>query len=68
MKKAILSAAVSVCLSASSQTLEKMNWFNEPENWTISNNSLTMNVTPKCDYWRISHYGFTVDDAPFYYA
>lgn len=19
-------------------------------------------------YWRISHYGFTVDDAPFYYA
>ena len=20
------------------------------------------------DYWRISHYGFTVDDAPFYYV
>ena len=27
-----------------------------------------MSVTPKSDYWRISHYGFTVDDAPFYYA
>lgn len=27
-----------------------------------------MDVTPKSDYWRISHYGFTVDDAPFYYA
>ena len=27
-----------------------------------------MNVTPQSDYWRISHYGFTVDDAPFYYA
>lgn len=27
-----------------------------------------MTVTPKSDYWRISHYGFTVDDAPFYYA
>lgn len=27
-----------------------------------------MSVTPKSDYWRISHYGFTVDDAPFYYS
>lgn len=27
-----------------------------------------MSVTPKSDYWRISHYGFTVDDAPFYYT
>ena len=27
-----------------------------------------MQVTPQSDYWRISHYGFTVDDAPFYYA
>ena len=27
-----------------------------------------MAVTPKSDYWRISHYGFTVDDAPFYCA
>jgi regulation of enolase protein 1 (concanavalin A-like superfamily) len=26
---------------------------------------LTMTVTPQSDYWRISHYGFTVDDAPF---
>lgn len=50
------------------QTLEKMNWFNEPENWEIKDGKLTMGVTPKSDYWRISHYGFTVDDAPFYYA
>ena len=27
-----------------------------------------MEVTPQTDYWRISHYGFTVDDAPFLYA
>lgn len=51
-----------------SQTLEKMNWFNEPEKWEIKNNSLSMFVTPQSDYWRISHYGFTVDDAPFYYT
>ena len=53
---------------ANAQTLEKMNWFNEPENWKIENGTLKMDVTPKSDYWRISHYGFTVDDAPFYYA
>lgn len=50
------------------QTLEKMQWFNEPERWSVENNTLTMQVTPHSDYWRISHYGFTVDDAPFYYA
>ena len=55
-------------LSLPAQTLEKMNWFNEPAQWSISGNSLSMSVTPKSDYWRISHYGFTVDDAPFYYA
>ena len=70
MKK-ILSVALSfIAFSnlANGQTLEKMNWFNEPENWKIENGTLTMDVTPKSDYWRISHYGFTVDDAPFYYA
>ena len=54
--------------AAGAQTLEKMNWFNEPAEWKIKNNSLIMQVTPQSDYWRISHYGFTVDDAPFYYA
>ena len=49
------------------QTLEKMQWFNEPEQWEIADNALSMYVTPHSDYWRISHYGFTVDDAPFYY-
>ena len=50
------------------QTLERMQWFNEPESWSIKNNKLTMQVTPQSDYWRISHYGFTVDDAPFLYT
>ena len=50
------------------QSLEKMHWYNEPEKWEIKNNSLIMQVTPNSDYWRISHYGFTVDDAPFLYA
>lgn len=49
-------------------SLEKMMWFNEPEDWQIADGRLDMLVTAKTDYWRISHYGFTVDDAPFYYT
>lgn len=69
MKKLMLIAAAAIASQfMQAQTLEKMNWFNEPDSWKISGNTLTMDVTPKSDYWRISHYGFTVDDAPFYYA
>lgn len=70
MKKKFLLAAFAILsgLSMYAQTLEKMNWFNEPDNWQINGGTLTMDVTPNSDYWRISHYGFTVDDAPFYYA
>ena len=53
---------------SAAQSLEKMLWFNEPEQWEISEDKLSMYVTPHSDYWRIAHYGFTVDDAPFYYA
>lgn len=69
MKKSFLFLAIlmssQLCMA---QSLEKMQWFNEPEQWKISNKSLSMFVTPQSDYWRISHYGFTVDDAPFYYT
>lgn len=69
MKKTALTlVAIAATLSAAGQTLEKMNWYNEPEQWDINHDALTMQVTPNTDYWRISHYGFTVDDAPFYYA
>lgn len=70
MKKIFVAAAVALFTVAgmTAQTLEKMNWFNEPSKWEIKDGKLTMSVTPKSDYWRIAHYGFTVDDAPFYYA
>lgn len=57
-----------IALSAQAQQLDKMTWFNEPSSWAIKNQVLHMSVTPKTDYWRISHYGFTVDDAPFLYS
>jgi len=44
-----------------------MQWFNQPEKWSLENNRLLMFVTPKTDFWRITHYGFTVDDGPFLY-
>ena len=57
-----------LCINLSAQTLQMMQWFNEPENWSINSETITMDVTPHSDYWRISHYGFTVDDAPFLYT
>ena len=53
---------------AQAQTLEKMQWFNEPESYTIHKGTLEMDVPAQTDYWRIAHYGFTVDDGPFLYA
>lgn len=69
MKRLLLGALLlATSLSGMAQSLEKMRWFNEPERWTIEDNVLMMNVTPQSDYWRVSHYGFTVDDAPFLYT
>ncbi len=45
-----------------------MNWLNEPDLWKVTDDKLEMFVTPKSDYWRETHYGFTADDGPFYYA
>ena len=69
MKKIVLSGLmIATSFACMAQSLEKMQWFNEPEQWEIGGNTLSMDVTPRTDYWRISHYGFTVDDAPFLYA
>jgi len=49
--------------------MKKMQWYNEPEKWQIiDNSSLSMYVTPNTDFWRETHYGFTVDDGPFYHC
>ena len=45
-----------------------MNWLNEPSSWKVKDGNLKMNVTPESDFWRKTHYGFTVDDGPFYYT
>ena len=50
------------------QSLDKLQWFNEPDSWQVRDGRLVMDVPAQCDYWRISHYGFTVDDGPFLYG
>lgn len=68
IKIALSGLMIFASLNSMAQTLGKMQWFNEPEHWEIDGGTLSMDVPPHTDYWRISHYGFTVDDAPFYYA
>ena len=66
MKQTLLTLLLLVAAATTTaQSLENMQWFNEPESWSIKSGRLVMDVTPQSDYWRISHYGFTVDDAPF---
>lgn len=62
-------ALLAATTSSMGQSLNKMNWLNEPQQWEIKEGkTLVMDVPAKTDFWRISHYGFTVDDGPFYYA
>lgn len=73
MRRFLLGTLIAIALLTTSKTmaqsLDKMQWFNEPESWEIKNpTTFVMQVPAKTDYWRITHYGFTVDDAPFYYA
>ena len=70
MKKKMLMVAFAAagCLATQAQTLEKMQWFNEPASYSIQNRTLEMDVPAQTDFWRIAHYGFTVDDGPFLYA
>lgn len=63
-----IAAMLMAAMTSIGQTLERMQWFNEPENWEIKDGTLTMDVTPHSDFWRISHYGFTVDDGPVLYT
>ncbi len=69
MYKPLLTVGLLMATTAmNAQKLEKMQWFNEPEQYEIKNGTLTMDVPAQCDYWRVAHYGFTVDDGPFLYG
>lgn len=67
-KVALISLGMVLSASVQAQTLERMQWFNEPESYSIKGKTLIMDVPAQTDYWRIAHYGFTVDDGPFLYT
>ena len=47
MKKLLLSFVTFILTTTSmAQTWEKMQWFNEPENWEIKDGALIMDVMP----------------------
>lgn len=48
MKKVCLSLLMGLMVQMTfGQTLEKMQWFNEPEQWEIKNNVLSMSLLRK---------------------
>ena len=50
-------AFMAVTTSSMAQSLNKMNWLNEPQQWEIKDaKTLVMDVPAKTDFWRISHY------------
>ena len=44
MKKLFLAMLTFISTQAMAQTLEKMQWFNEPEQWEIADNALSMSL------------------------
>ena len=38
---------ITVSFTCMAQSLDKMQWFNEPEQWEIENDTLSMDVTPQ---------------------
>lgn len=49
MKQLLLSGAmIAVSFTCVAQSLEKMQWFNEPEQWEIEDNTLSMEDDAQC--------------------
>ena len=47
-------ALLAITTSVMGQSLNKMNWLNEPQRWEIKEgNTLVMDVPTKTDFWRI---------------
>jgi uncharacterized protein len=44
-----------------------MSWLNEPRNWKLDGERLTVVADPGSDFWRKTHYGFIRDSGHFFY-
>ena len=52
---------------ADTREVAPMQWHNPPAKWTAAQNAITLEVMPKTDYWRTTHYGYNRDSGHFYY-
>jgi regulation of enolase protein 1 (concanavalin A-like superfamily) len=44
-----------------------MNWYNQPPQWNEQDESMTVQVGAKTDFWRLTHSGAVSDNGHFYY-
>jgi len=44
-----------------------MDWFNEPQKWSVQGDVIRVTSEGKTDFWRKTHYGFIRDNGHFYY-
>lgn len=44
-----------------------MQWYNEPTQWQHKDDTLTLSVHGKTDFWRVTRHDFIKDDAHFYH-
>jgi len=45
---------------------ERCRWLNEPDDWTMEADHLTVLTGHATDFWRETHYGFTRDSGHFF--
>ena len=46
---------------------QNMTWFNEPPDWSHTDDKIVITTGPKSDFWRKTHYGFIRDNGHFYH-
>ena len=63
----LLAAVPSIGLRAEAREVAPMQWHNPPAKWSADKNAITLDVMPKTDYWRTTHYGYNRDSGHFYY-
>jgi regulation of enolase protein 1 (concanavalin A-like superfamily) len=45
---------------------DKYSWLNEPANWSVEDDVLSLKTDKATDFWRTTHYGFVRDSGHFF--
>ena len=55
-------------MKQSKNMFERCRWLNEPKEWQLQSDTLTVLTDLKTDFWRETHYGFTRHSGHFFYC